>query len=182
MSVPLLSDLREPPVVGRYYMVPVIEYSHHGRTDLWPTLGPLHHDHGEVNFPHLHFHVDARFLTARQANFLANKGGWMFSRTVETNVAIYPLCRTGEPVPPRAHLVKRKCRVSGWKYSPPSKPKWQEALEVKFGAPAEPVRIKGGRLLCPHRKVDLSSFEPDADGIVTCPLHGLRVKCGSAAS
>lgn len=182
MSVPLLSDLREPPVVGRYYMVPVIEYNHHGRRDLWPTLGPLHHDRGEVNFPHLHFHVDARFLTARQASLLAGKGGFLISRSAEANVAIYPLCRHGEPVPPRPQLIKRKCRVSGWQYSPPSRPAWMDKFDARYGKVAEPVRIKGGRLLCPHRKVDLSSFAPDADGIVTCPLHGLRVRCERLAA
>lgn len=44
MTIPLLSTLREPPVPGRYYMVPVIDFIYCNREGQWPTLGPLHHD------------------------------------------------------------------------------------------------------------------------------------------
>jgi Rieske 2Fe-2S protein len=32
---------------------------------------------------------------------------------------------------------------------------------------------KGG-WICPHRKASLGSIQP-VDGIITCPLHGLRI-------
>lgn len=179
MSVPLLSDLREPPVVGRYYMVPVIDYEYCGRKGQWPTLGPLHHDKGDVGFEPVHFHVDFRFLTARQANQL---DGLYWGHRAETTVAIFPLSNRTIEIPRKAYLAKRKCRVAGWKYLLPSRAPWMDKFDARYGKVAEPVRIKGDRLLCPHRKVDLSSFEPDADGIVTCPLHGLRVRCERLAA
>lgn len=179
MSVPLLSDLREPPVAGRYYMVPVIDYKYCSRDGQWPTLGPLHHDKGDVGFEHLHFHVDFRFLTARQVRQVA---GHYWRRSAAVTVAIAPLCDRREEIPRKPYLAKRKCRVSGWAYALPSRARWMDKFDARYGTVAEPIRIKGGRLLCPHRKVDLSSFEPDADGIVTCPLHGLRVRCGSASN
>lgn len=180
MTTPLLSDLREPPIVGRYYMVPVIDYPHHFKDGEWPTLGPLHHDRGEVDFPHLHFHVDPRFLTARQVRICEASKRWMMDWSLETDVAAFPLCRTDINIPRRPRLAKRRCRASSWTYSPLNSPKWLPALEQRYGAIVAPIRAKGDRLLCPHRKVDLSSLPPDADGIVTCPLHGLRVQCGAA--
>lgn len=180
MTTTLLADLREPPVVGRFYMVPCITYPYHERVDVWPTLGPLHHDRGEVNFPYLHYHIDPRFLTADQARHCARKSAF-YGGTVEACAAAYPLSHHGSPLPARPHLVRRKCRASSWQYSPPSAVPWLDALEARYGAPADPIRVKRDRLLCPHRKVDLSSLQPDADGIVTCPLHGLRVRCAAAS-
>jgi nitrite reductase/ring-hydroxylating ferredoxin subunit len=57
-----------------------------------------------------------------------------------------------------------------------------EKFDARYGKIAEPIRAKGGRLLCPHRKVDLSNFPPDENGIVVCPLHGLRVRCANPSS
>lgn len=179
MTIPLLADLREPPVAGRYYMVPVIDYVYCGHEGQWPTLGPLHHDRGDVGFDHLHFHVDFRFLTKRQIDQIE---GWRFGYGPETTVADAPLCRTDIKIPRRAYLVKRRCRVSGWSYSLPRRPHWMDKFNQRYGEIAEPRRLNDGQLLCPHRKVDLSSFEPDAEGIVTCPLHGLRVRCREVAA
>jgi hypothetical protein len=175
VSVPFLADLREPPIPGRYYMVPVIDFTYCGKKGQWPTLGPLHHDKGDVGFEPLHFHVDFRFLTARQVNQI---DGYYWGRPAEQTVAVVPLNQRWIDIRRKAYLAKRKCRVAGWKYTLPVRAPWMDKFDARYGAVAEPIRIKGGRLLCPHRKVDLSSFEPDADGIVTCPLHGLRVRCG----
>ncbi|ALC13801.1 hypothetical protein [Sphingopyxis sp. 113P3] len=177
MTIPLLSELRQPPVPGRYYMVPVIDFIYCNREGQWPTLGPLHHDREEIGFDPLHFHVDLRFLTARQTKQIRR---WYSPGTAEATVSAAPLNYRGRDVPKKPYLAKRRCRVPGWAYSPPGRPLWLDAFDRRFGEVAEPRRLADGRLLCPHRKVDLSSFEPDAEGIVTCPLHGLRVRCGSA--
>lgn len=179
MTIPLLSELREPPVPGRFYMVPVIDFVYFGFRGQWPTLGPLHHDREEIGFEPLHFHVDFRFLHARQVRQI---DGIYWGASAETTVSSAPLNRRDLEIPRQAYLAKRRCRVSGWTYSPPERPKWLEAFDRRFGAVAEPRRLADGRLLCPHRKVDLSSFAPDAEGIVTCPLHGLRVRCTKAAA
>lgn len=178
--VPLLSELREPPVVGRYYMVPVIDFPYYNRVDAWPTIGPLHHDRGDlIGFHPLHFHVDVRFLTGRQAQHLRRRG---YYESVEMVVTNTPLNRTDLEVPRKPRLERRRCRVSSWQWTPPGPAPWIPKFDARYGKIAEPIRIKGDRLLCPHRKADLSSFPPDADGIVTCPLHGLRVRCAQTPS
>jgi nitrite reductase/ring-hydroxylating ferredoxin subunit len=53
------------------------------------------------------------------------------------------------------------------------------ALRKHYGEPAEAIRLADGRKLCPHRKADISSFPIDAEGMVICPLHGLKVRCGA---
>lgn len=173
MSAPLLSDLREPPVRGRFYMVPVVSYTYFDRSDLWPVLGPKHHDRGAVGFPHIHYHLDPRFVSAVQARYLRSRA---YGNSVEQTAAIYPLARTDMPPPERAHLVRLRCRVGTWEYQPPRlRPRWLDAFDQEYGEVAKPIQLRDGRMLCPHRKVDLSSLAADADGIVTCPLHGLRV-------
>lgn len=171
-----LSDLREPPVVGRYYMVPVIDYMYLGRRDTWPAIGPRHNDAELIGFPYAHWHVDVRFLTARQVKRMCLRG------SVEMVAARYPLCTIGVELPAKTRLVKRRCRAASWEYNVARKRPWEEAFDEAFGKIAEPIRLRDGRLLCPHRKVDLSQFPPDADGIVTCPLHGLRVRCHAEES
>lgn len=181
MGAPLLSELREPPIVGRFYMVPVVRFPHHYTDGVWPVLGPLHHDRGEVNFPYLHYHIDPRFLTAAQVRICARSKSWMTPWSLEKDVAAFPLCRTDMEIPRRPDLARRRCRASTWVYTPPKTPKWLPALSARYGKPCEPIRRRDGRLLCPHRKVDLSSFQPDERGIVVCPLHGLQVQCGAPA-
>lgn len=178
MATPLLSDLREPPVVGRYYMVPMVTFPWFGRVDHWPVLGPLHSDVEHFNFPTPHYHIDARFLTAHQAAFAARRDyasspAYAAERAVQRS----PLACRSAPVPTgRPRLSRRKCRTDSVLYMFGSQDAVQ-ALRADYADPALPIRRADGRLLCPHRKVDLSSFPPDENGIVTCPLHGLRVRC-----
>ncbi len=174
MSVPLLSELREPPIVGRWYMVPVVEqYRYHDRIDDWPVIGPLHDDRRFFNFVPPHYHVDARFVTARQE--------WAMGvddfETVEDVVGRYPLSTHHWPhMKGRPALARRRCRRSFYGYSFGDKTEIQ-AINAAYGAPAAAIVLPDGRKLCPHRKADLSQFPVDADGVVTCPLHGLRVRC-----
>jgi hypothetical protein len=184
MTIALLSDLREPPVVGRFYMVPTVpNYPWYGRRADWPVLGPLHEDAEFFNFPTPHFHVDLRFLSTHQIKFAARcLPGRYASGDTEEDAALTasaaPLNTNGEPVPKRATLKRMKCRRASYSttidlYLSEVRPK----MEARYGSPAPAIRRADGRLLCPHRKADLSQFLPDADGIVTCPLHGLRVLC-----
>ncbi len=173
----VLSELREPPVVGRFYWVPVIENWRLIRVrDTWPVLGPVHTDMDIFpGFPWKHYHIDARFITARQEMHLSTyRDNWI------ATVGSLPLSHrpeVGDELPRgRPVLRKRKCRRTsyGYAFSERIEP---TTLRNRLGDPAQPIRAKGGRLLCPHRKVDLSSFPPDENGIVVCPLHGLPVQC-----
>jgi hypothetical protein len=171
--VPLLADLREPPVVGQFYMVPAIEYPYCGLVDKWAVLGPKHADAEFLQFTEHHYHIDARFLTASQERRILN---WLPSRysTIEECAGGWPLSNRDVKLPDgRPALIKRKCRRQTYGYAFD----WQpgiKALHDHF-AGREAIRLDDGRILCPHRKADLTQFPPDADGMVTCPLHGLRV-------
>lgn len=186
MSVPLLSGLREPPVVGRFYMVPAIFYRWNGKDGHWPVVGPLHEDREFFAFSLLHYHVDLRFLTASQWK-LATRNGYRRSLSsvvasdAEHAAGSQPLAHLDLPIPRgRPRLIRRRCRLNTRAYAFPNEPPIQR-LNEHFGAPAEPIRLRDGRILCPHRKADLSTYKPDKNGIITCPLHGLRVRCGAAA-
>lgn len=183
--VEALSDLREPPVPGRFYMVPVIsDYPWHGKRRDWPVLGPRHDDAEIFKFDLPHYHVDVRFLSVRYRRWALNQL-WHHRRTGddERDIALvasaYPLSTRGEPVPKGRPMLKKMRCVTASVSTPLldlSQAKSVRAqMEERYGSPAVPVRRPDGRLLCPHRKVDLSQFEPDGDGVVVCPLHGLRV-------
>lgn len=185
-----LADLREPPVPGRYYLVPIIrDYPWHGKRGDWPVLGPLHEDAEFFGFSEVHYHVDVRFLTARLRNWAARQlVGRYQSNDIERDLALvasaYPLSSRGEAVPKGRPATRRlKCIVASHltpllKIAPAS---IEAALANRYGSPAAPIRKADGRILCPHRKVDLSQFPPDNDGTVTCPLHGLKVCVGMPA-
>jgi hypothetical protein len=188
-ATPLLSDLREPPKVGHWYMVPVVRYEWHGILDDWPVLGPLHADAEFFGFPHKHYHCDARFLTYRQAQIGVSSLSYELSHLsrperVAFACLAWPLSdrpdwkdRKGPPtelVPRHRPKLKRlRCSRLGVGVSlgivGGKGLKATTEMHRHYGDPAPPIRLADGRLLCPHRK---------ADGVVTCPLHGLRVQCG----
>ena len=157
-------------------MVPVVNYIYCGIAGDWPVIGPMHTDVEHFNFPHAHYHVDPRFLTEQQARRTARYLGHFYGSLAAVTQA-HVLYRLGEPHEKgRPILKRRKCRSADTPYVNGGKPAIQ-ALRADYPDPAEPIRRADGRLLCPHRKADLSSLVPDEHGIVTCPLHGLRVDC-----
>lgn len=180
---PLLSELREPPVVGRFYMVPVVRGHVAGRLSDWPVLGPRHND--QDTFPHFpwdHYHLDGRFLSPRQANILLDTSWTGSDLAKQVGLWVMPHDPASKRVLPRGRppVLRRKCQRDALEYAHGDKNPII-SLRERFGAVVEPRLLADGRRLCPHRKVDLSSFPPDADGIVVCPLHGLRVRCGVPA-
>jgi hypothetical protein len=174
-GTPRLSDLREPPVVGRFYLVPVIrDYPYCGKVDTWPVLGPKHSDGEFIKFFHQHYHVDARFLTAAQERYILRTAPERYS-TIEGCVGGWPLSNSGRDLPKgRPVLARRKCRRETYGYAFGHQD-GIKALRAYYGERVEAVRLDDGRVLCPHRKADLTQFPPDADGMVMCPLHGLNV-------
>lgn len=179
-----LADLREPPIVGNYYLVPVVErYPWHGRIGDWPVLGPLHEDREFFNFTEAHYHIDIRFVSARQHKFIVERTPWTYRTTDDASDAALtvsgtPLQSRGSPLPYGRPILRRlRCKresvpTSLLSYATVARDK----MIAAYGNPALPICRRDGRKLCPHRKVDLSSFPPDAAGIVVCPLHGLRVQ------
>lgn len=187
MSAPLLSELREPPVVGRYYMVPVVRHPWHGRTDDWPVFGPMHTDREFFGFDAAHYHVDMRFIGKRHTAW-AIRQLWYRNRSGDEDkdlalvCSVYPLADRLTALPTgRPGLARRRCVRShvGTPLLQHMKADMRENFRAHYGDtpehPAAAIRKADGRRLCPHRKVDLSSLSPDANGVVVCPLHGLRV-------
>lgn len=178
-SVQRLADLREPPQEGRFYLVPVVAaFPYHGRVDDWPVIGPKHTDADFFRFTLEHYHIDGRFLTERQCRFLQSRTTSRAYPSIESVLNGFPLSSHDARLPNgRPPLRRRKCRVAAHDYKLGHRPEIQ-ALRAHFGDPAQPIRLGDGRVLCPHRKADLTQFPADQDGVVTCPLHGLRVCVG----
>lgn len=188
----LLSDLRESPVVGQFYLVPVVRHQWHGKLADWPVIGPMHTDREFFSFPDKHYHVDHRFLGAKETAFAFRQvprrhraGG------ADTAIALicsgYPLAETrqyGKLPAGRPRLARRRCARPHTRT--PILHHMTEAMRSEFRAhygdngdtaalAAPAIKLEDGRRLCPHRKVDLSSLPTSSDGVVTCPLHGLKV-------
>lgn len=178
MSIPNIADLREPPIVGRYYMVPCVRWKWMGIVADWPVNGPLHHDREGIGFEPVHYHIDGRFLTARQSRKAFETAWWSSGSKLNA----YPVANlngvgpwtSGLPVKPT--LMRRRCSRASYGFEIPESATESWGLKERYGSPAQAICRKDGRKLCPHRKVDLSQFPADADGIVTCPLHGLKVR------
>lgn len=158
--------------MGKFYMVPVIDAVNYcGISGPLPVIGPRHTDHDHFNFPYPHYHIDTRFLTARERSkvasfFGAGDANYTAGRMTLSNM--HGSIPTGMP-----GLAKRKCTSVDQHYYHGHEGAVQ-ALRASY-PDAQAIVRPDGRLLCPHRKADLSQMAPDADGRVTCPLHGLQV-------
>ncbi len=144
-----------------------------------PVIGPEHEDAEHINFPHLHYHVDLRFVAAHAFNARLYALKWAYpgkseeeylgrllglpvttkdadpvrfdGLVIETEVGTRPLlCKRAMPTFPRAIA------------------RWIPQLETAYAE----CQLKPG-LVCPHRGIPLADFV-QPDGTVTCPGHGLR--------
>lgn len=164
-----VEDLQVPPIVGRYYLVPcvaIVVADFGWSRGFWPVIGPEHEDAKLLNFGQRHFHVDARFLSARQLAEVNRFRHGVFSN---------PICTTSWGVGRRLSgwrapaLRRRLCQREQPAYPADGLPERYPQLPAAFAQ----ARVKCGR--CPHKGLPLSSLprEPGTD-IVTCPGHGLR--------
>ncbi len=151
-----------PFTIGRFYRVPTVRARLYQRLRDWPVIGPQHEDAQFINFPHQHVHVDWRFVCDADFKFA--------TRAYRPPLAV-PLC-TGHGTPnmfelPPPMLKRRVCRreMPQW---PLKQLAWLRPLEDAFAGRC----LKPG-LVCPHRGFPLKGLPPDADGVVTCPGHGL---------
>lgn len=166
-----VDKLSAPAVVGEWYLVPSIHYFwfFNDRKRYWyPVIGPKHDDVEDINFKDVHYHVDARFLSKSTWDKIEK---YYPDRGAEYGVAARPMCHWDYPELPvpvyRRMLCKRQVQYMGkFAFSPP----WLGKLETRFSD----RRLAGDRRVCPHRGAPLAGTCPDASGIVTCPLHGLR--------
>lgn len=173
-GVERVTELSEPPVVGRWYLVPTVRFGY--QSDVardWPVFLPKHEDARFFSFEHVHYHPDPRFIA---------KALWALAGDEDYNGGIgafqrLPISRKrwGQWAidPPAAVWRRRRCHRSHAPYQFGHTPQVGGLREHFAG-----TRCKSNRhgWVCPHQNWPMGSLEPDADGVITCPLHGLRVR------
>ena len=179
--------------IGRYYQIPHVRarWPNEGHDAHWlPVIGPVHTDKEIIGFPHKHWHVDYRFLPVRYRRIspdlpihipssMGIDGYNVFAVPITTVAPVDPegeyMSRRLDDLPPEMpvrtyyKVKKSKCKAAYPPYFDKKRVRWSDALEAAYGD----MRLKPGRI-CPHKGADLSTFEPDEKGCVTCPLHGLQ--------
>lgn len=177
--LPRIDRMSEPPVAGRWYLVPCVRAQYFERIDEWPVIGPEHSDAEFFNFTLQHYHIDGRFLTVTQWRSIGGReykapgfrvgapfGLELLSMTpLQTSKKINP---DGLPAPT---LRRVRCSQQSLVYPFVAVPPTDKIHAAYAGHQC--ARGKAG-WICPHRKASLGSIAPEY-GVVTCPLHGLRI-------
>lgn len=178
-----IDRMTEAPVPGKFYLVPVVTARWYHLMGEWPVIGPKHQDFDFFNFDEAHYHIDARFLTAKQRKHA--KEGPMWRYGIAENVQAAPLGahHQHDDKLPTPKFKRRKCWTEDVGYVYGDKPQIQN-LRKHFAGAQCPEGSAGW--ICPHRKAPLGSVAV-IDGVITCPLHGLRIdaatgKCLSTES
>ena len=177
-SFAMVSELREPPIVGRFYLVPAVFYVYERVSkvpDWYPVIGPKHDDAEHLNFEWPHYHLDRRFMSDRQ---LMRAASW--STYGRDTVAIAPImeppfgAHNWGPLP-APELRRMKCRRAsvGFPATPRGNGVFPKFHETFLGKKCP--RDAEGHLICPHKGARLTSLAPNEHGIITCPLHGLLI-------
>ena len=156
---------------GRVCRVPVVRGTWRNWTRDWVVIGPRHEDSAIIAFPYHHFHLDPRFVPLsiwREAE--ANSRGLQYIVGAPLMGAVNPSPSwvvTPTPLGIRRrtmlHQVSETSITAAFRGAP-----WEAALRDAYCGQS----LRG--TVCPHRGADLRGFAPGADGMVTCPLHGLR--------
>lgn len=177
MTLERVSELTSAPVVGQFYLVPTVTYpwlmDKPSFTKAWPVLGGKHEDAEHLGFADEHYHVDSRFVSARDYERAMNRN----YRGVVTF--------EGTPLSMRGHY-----EGGVWRIKPHPPVVWQRRkcmrdlhrptrvreLGVRIDAVYAGKTCKHGKggFICPHKGLALGTV-PVVDGIITCPLHGLRI-------
>lgn len=169
----LAVDASAPVVRGRSYNVPCIHYTWHARLDWWPVLGPRHKDKAFLGFGHWHYHIDGRFLTADQRRHVRRQ--WAFNIVkgdIASIIEAFPLNQISSPLPEAPTLRHLKCwRADIGHYQHSHQPGIHK-IAMHFAGRRCPSSDHGW--VCPHQATPLGSIKP-VDGVITCPLHGLRI-------
>lgn len=164
-----IDELTGPVEVGKYYVVPTVLGMWYHRVKWWPVIGPRHNDTQCLDFHHHHYHLDGRFIReyANEFSFWRDIAAAPLMMDAGGNKALLP-----EPV-----WRRRKClhsvspsiaAVAGLAVGQ----RWNCHFDMWTGKQA---RHDGRGWICPHRSVPLADHEPDGEGVITCPLHMLRI-------
>lgn len=183
-----VTDLSAPPVIGRYYLVPTVTYDYDGATRAWPVYPSFHEDSEHLNFPWPHYHFDARFMTALMMRGFKDDTWGTRTAAERLSAKVLQKDKSGTwsnvrpsveqaaadtvPHPP---IVWRRMQC---KRETPAYPfgHVRAIQSIQAAYQGDQCRKNAAGWVCPHRNYPLGSHAPDADGVITCPLHGLRIR------
>lgn len=167
-----IDTLTAPPEVGKMYLVPTVRGRWNGYLLAWPVCGPRHNDATCLNFPKFHYHVDWRFVRAPSEPSLRQQ---FFLYTLSA-----PLMMDGngyQPNLPEPVWRLRRCRriKNPASFDALRRTQTHQGFLCHFDEYAGRQAKHDGRgWVCPHRMVSLAD-RPVVKGVVTCPLHFLRI-------
>lgn len=177
-----ITMLTSPPVVGRRYLVPTVDFpwlSYHTPRP-WPVFLPKHDDVEFLNFKWQHYHVAPRFLRAREVAaardyYSEYSGDEFFVAQAQPlqRITSNPELRAedgGRRHPPVVWRL-RTCSVAEIPYRHGDKESIKAMGRHFSGRQCHKAKVGW---ICPHRRFPLGSIAP-VDGVITCPLHGLRI-------
>lgn len=175
MALQRIDRMSEPPVVGRWYMVPCVFAKWREDYEYWPVVGHEHDDLQFFNFPYRHYHVDARFLTRPQRLALGYYVDRLDPERVAEACISQPLqtndrgCNVGG----LPTLQRKRCSMGPIQASQRilDAPNWNKLASHYAGQ-----QCRQGRRgwICPHQNVALGNVAA-INGVIHCPLHGLRI-------
>ena len=166
-----IDELKSPPIIGKYYLVPCLKYEDlayfkvdgkwikdeyylekvqdYTYTYYVPIINHPHSDK-ENGQPEVHYHIDERFTPKKYSilNVEYNPKRIIKHSNIEIEYVVLQ-CNTNyqSSITPVSFISKSKLKHD--------------------------CVYKGK---CPHRGYDLSQEIPDENGIITCPLHGLKLR------
>lgn len=155
-----VTDLKRPPLPGRFYLVPCLPYRIRTGDGAYASqiidvpVFPHPHDDKEFGFDYIHCHHDYRFIDDELRNqIIIGLPKQVTSSLVNNN---------------QYSWQKIKC-VRYWRGVTPF-----EDFSIVAGIKeiCRNKKLKGK--FCPHKGFDLSSVKRDDNGCLTCPLHGAK--------
>jgi hypothetical protein len=163
-----IDELSEPPIAGRFYLVPCVHGMWCGKMGDWPVMGPKHDDARFLDFPWKHYHLNRFFLDIEDAINALTK---LLHEPLNKSIGL------SAPV-----LQRRKCVVSpllGIPVADVRRGIYSHRWIAMWNHYANRQCKRGAGWICPHKGLDLGPIAPSADDYIICPLHGLRVHAGS---
>lgn len=162
-----IEELNNPPIIGMYYLVPCIIYdtiSDEGKKHLYvyPIINNLHSD-VDSGQEHEHYHLDYRFIEMQGMDDISVKQ--KHSQHTFAYNSRYDLLYHNPHYKEnyKVEYISLMCqRVNNLRITP------TELIEIE--------KLKNKCIYknkCPHKGMDLSQVIPK-DGIIQCPLHGLK--------
>lgn len=183
--IPNCPPLPDKLVTARRYRRPCIRAKWLDLKTQWlPVIGSIHSDPDHVRADFLHAHIDYRFLTQKTRDHLIEKMEES-NQILKINPihslpisVVWPLDVAKpiqisddrlEHIPENSWLkVQSRQYLGPFPEYPEHIVPWHRALSEAY---ADHTLVNA---ICPHQGTDLSGIEPDQEGVITCPLHGLK--------